>query len=134
MATGQGLTPDQRQTLVEQFIEADDKSQDSFDSSVRALSSAGVAATVALGVALEAFGRLGLAAAAAFLLSLIANLFSYVTARRDMHQRIDDLRADRDDRIAGTGWKRATEVLNAVSGVAFTVGGGLLAWFIFTTT
>jgi hypothetical protein len=128
-----GLTQEQRQTLWEQFVEVHAKSQEAYDSSIRALASAGVAVTVSLGAALEAFGSSGVAAAVGFLVSLLFNLLSYVTAQLDMRDRLRDLRAGRVAGIEGNWWTKATHVLNALAGIAFLVGGALLALFVAST-
>jgi hypothetical protein len=55
------LTPEERQTLWEQFVDVYAHSQESFDTSVRTLAAAGVATTVSLATALHHFDGSGVA-------------------------------------------------------------------------
>jgi hypothetical protein len=131
---GNGLTPEERGTLWEQFIAAHEKSEEAYDTSIRTLASAGVGVTASLGVALGEFGLVGVAAASAFLGSLVFNLISYVTAQFDLRKRLADLRIGHDEGIEGNRWTTATKLLNALAGLAFIAGGALLALFVTSTT
>jgi len=127
-------TDEQRQTLVEQFIDAFDKSQDAYDLSIRTLASAAVAVTVSLGVALEGFGGLGVAAVGCFLGSLFANLVSYWTAMVDTYRRATNARRGGELDVEWNKWTWTTHACNFTAGAAFLAGGVLLALFVNSST
>ena len=124
------LTPEDRRTLWEQFVEVYAHSQESYDSSIRGLAAGAVAVTVSLATALQALSTWGVAAVTAFLASLGLNLASYVTAQLDMRARLDSLRAGREDGTEGNRWTKATTGLNVIAGLTLIAGGVLLAIFV----
>jgi hypothetical protein len=124
------LTDEQRQTLIEQFADAFEKSQESYDLSIRTLASAAVAVTVSLGVALDGFGGLGVAAVFCFLGSLFANLVSYWTAMVDTYRRTANARTASELDVEWNKWTWTTHALNLLAGAAFGTGGILLALFV----
>lgn len=126
------LTDEQRQTLIEQFADAFAQSQDAYDVSIRTLASAAVAVTVSLGVALEGFGGLGIAAVFCFLGSLLANLVSYWTAMVDTYRRANNVRRGGEPHVEWNKWTWTTHACNLAAGVAFLAGGVLLALFVRT--
>jgi hypothetical protein len=132
------VSDEQRQILWEQFVDTYVDSQESYDTSVRALAAAGVGITVTLGTALKHLEGAGLVAVLLFLASLAANLLSYVTAQRDMLERLvflqdEEARAD-DKRAWGNQWTKWTGGLNTIAGTFVVLGGFFLAWFVWTTT
>jgi hypothetical protein len=128
MATS--LTEQERQILRDQYIDAYDSSQRAYDVTIRTLAAAGVAVTASLGTASKGLGGLGGAAIACFLVSLAANVASYVSAQSDMKARILDLDAQRDAAAFGNWLTTATASLNYFAGLIFLVGGALLAFFV----
>ena len=124
------FTKEQHDVLWAQFVETYEKSQEAYDLSIRMLAAAGVAVTASLGVALGEFGSVGLAAAVAFVVSLVVNLLSYGTAQLDMRKRLDDIQAENDAGVLGNRWTTATTVLNVGAGLAFILGASLLAAFV----
>jgi hypothetical protein len=127
------LTVEEQRVLWEQFVDVYAHSQDSFDTSVRAIAAGGLGVTVALGTALkDGLTATGKAAACVFLVGLGANLISYGTAQRDMRTRLDAVAAADRAGALGNRWTAATHVLNFVAGAALVAGGGLLAYFVAT--
>lgn len=128
------LDADEQRILWEQFVDTYVSSQESYDTSVRTLSAAGVAVTVTLATALEDFGGYGVGASVLFLTSLGANLISYTTAQIDMRARLDTVAAG--DRIGafGNNWTKATTMFNFIAGATLLLGGGFLAYFVATAT
>ncbi|MGZ4302462.1 MAG: hypothetical protein ACXVR9_11915 [Gaiellaceae bacterium] len=129
-----GLTEADRRALWDQFVTVYSDSQKSYDGAVRALAAAGLTVTVSIGTALKTFSGSGVASAVVFLTSLSLNFLSYATAQLDMKTRISDLHARREEGIEGNNWTRATTALNLLAGIALLVGGGLLSYFVATST
>lgn len=126
------LTEEQRKALWEQFVAAHGKAQEVFDSSLRGLAGAGLALTVSLATALKVMPKVGIAAAAAFLASLLVNLGSYVSAQLDMKARLNKLKVS-GYTYAGaerSAWTTVTWAMNVAAGVALLAGGVLLVVFI----
>jgi hypothetical protein len=128
------LTEEQRQTLWEQFVQVYGEEQKAYDSSVRALSAAGVAVTVSLATALRDMPATGTLAVVLFLVSLGINLASYVTSQLDMRARLACLRSGREEGVEGNNWTIATTILNGIAGLAFIAGGVSLAFFVSRST
>lgn len=120
-------TPEQLQTLWEQYVEVYADEQKSFDSTVRTLSGAGIAVTVSIATALKVFPTAAKVAVGCFLVSLAANLVSFGTSQRDMRTRLDCIRDKQFGDLEGNGWTRVTFGLNVVAGIGFVAGGALLA-------
>lgn len=128
------LTNEDRRILWTQFVEVYAHSQETFDTSVRAMAAAGVGITVSLATAIKSFPGSGRAAVVLFLSSLVANLISYGTAQFDMKTRIACLRAEKTDGIEGNGWTVATTVLNVLAGACVIAAGVMLAIYVSRTT
>jgi hypothetical protein len=129
------LSEEDWRTLWEQFATVYAHSQETFDSSVRTLASAGLGVTVSIGTALHAFSGRAILAVIAFLLSLGLNLVSYGTAQLDMSSRLRTLRTSRRYQDAEQSrWTRVTTGLNIAAGAAFVTGGGFLAAFVNAAT
>jgi hypothetical protein len=109
-------------------------SQKDYDGAVRTLAAAGLTVTVSIGTALKTLSGSGVASAIVFLTSLGLNFLSYATAQLDMKNRINALRLHRQEGIEGNYWTRVTTALNLLAGTALIVGGGLLAYFVATST
>lgn len=128
------LSPKDRQTLWEQFVEEHGRAQEAFDSSVMKLGAAGVGITVSLATALKTVGWSGGAAVILFLSSLSATLISYVFVQRDMQARLDALEVHAEYEGADrTGWTTATWLCNVAAGVLLLAGSTLLAIFVTTS-
>jgi hypothetical protein len=129
------LSEEDWRTLWEQFATVYSHSQETFDSSVRTLASAGLGVTVSIGTALHAFSGRAILAVIAFLLSLGLNLVSYGTTQLDMSSRLRTLRTSRRYEDAERSrWTRVTTGLNIAAGAAFVTGGGFLAAFVNAAT
>ena len=129
-----GLTEADRRVLWEQFVGVYSDSQKSYDGAVRALAAAGLTVTVSIGTALKIFSGAGVASAVVFLTSLSLNFLSYATAQLDMKTRLSALRARRQQGTEGNNWTSVTTALNLLAGIAVLVGGGLLSYFVATST
>jgi len=127
-------TKEQLQTLWEQYVEVYADEQKAFDSTVRALSGAGIAVTVSVATALKVFPAAAKLAVLLFLISLAANLVSFASSQRDMKTRLDCIRDKEFGDLEGNRWTRRTSRLNLVAGVAFIAGGALLAVFVGWST
>ena len=103
------LTEDERNILWGQFVDTYVTSQESYDTSVRTLSAAGVAVTVTLATALKDFDGYGVGATVLFLASLGANLASYATAQKDMRARLDSVAAGDRQGAFGNEWTKARD-------------------------
>jgi hypothetical protein len=128
------LTEDDRRLLWAQFVEVYTHAQESYDTSIRALASAGVGVTASLGATLHKFPSEGIAAVAVFLSSLTLNLLSYGTAQFDMRARLRSLGSRTYEGAEGNRWTSATSILNFAAGAAFVAGGLLLALFVSAAT
>jgi hypothetical protein len=128
------LSEADRRVLWEQFVEVYSDSQKTYDGAVRTLAAAGLTVTVSIGTALKTFSGSGVASAVVFLSSLGLNFLSYATAQLDMKNRINALRVRRQEGIEGNNWTKVTTALNLLAGTALIVGGGLLAYFVATST
>lgn len=124
------LSEADRRTLWEQFSEVHKKSQESYDSSVRAFAAGGTGITVSLATALHALAGSGLAAISLFLASLTFNFISHVSAQFDMRSRVASLRTDRLEGVEGNRWTTTTTALNWMAGAALIAGAILLAIFV----
>jgi hypothetical protein len=124
------LTPEQRQTLWEQFVEVYSDEQKAFDNSVRTLAAAGIGVTVTLATALKSMPAAGNCAAVCFVASLGLNLASHVTSQLDMRSRLACLRDGRDEGYERSRWTMATTLANIAAGLAFIAGSVLLAVFV----
>ena len=129
-----GLDEADRRALWDQFVGVYSDSQKDYDGAVRTLAAAGLTVTVSIGTALKTFSGSGVASAVVFLTSLGLNFLSYATAQLDMKSRINALRVRRQEGIEGNGWTTVTTALNLLAGSALIVGGGLLAYFVATST
>lgn len=128
------LSEADRRILWEQFVEVYSDSQKSYDGAVRTLAAAGLTVTVSIGTALKIFDGFGVASAVVFLTSLGFNFLSYATAQLDMKTRVRVLRVRQQEGIEGNNWTRVTTALNSLAGIALLVGGGLLSYFVATST
>lgn len=124
------LSEGERTALWEQFAGVYERSQESYDSSVRTLAASGVVVTVSLATALGTLEQAGLAATILFLTSLALNLGSYSSALLDMRARLNCLRVGRAEGIYGNRWSSCTTALNILAGVALIFGGVLLSVFV----
>lgn len=124
------LDEQQRQRLREQFVDVYGEQQTTFDTSIRTLAAAGVAVTASLAAALDAMTASGKWAFVAFLVSLGANVGSYVTAQLDMSARIRGLARDDLRGVESNGWTWTTRILNIGAGAGLVAGGILLAVFV----
>jgi hypothetical protein len=97
------------------------------------LAAAGLTVAVSIGTALKIFSGAGVASAVVFLTSLSLNFLSYTTAQLDMKTRLSALRA-RQEGTEGNNWTSVTTALNLLAGIAVLVGGGLLSYFVATST
>jgi hypothetical protein len=127
------LEPDDLRALWRQFAEVHADAQKSFDSTARTLAAGGVAITVSIGTALDGLTRSGVTAAIVFLGSLAVNFLSYASVQFDMNGRLKDIRADRQERLAGNHWTNVTRALNAVVALGLLAGGAFLAYFVATS-
>lgn len=132
MSVSTALTDDQRKTLWEQFVAEHGKAQEAFDSSLRTLAGAGLALTVSLATALKALPKVGVAAAALFLVSLLVNVSSYVSVQLDMRARMGRLKLSGAtyEGAERSRWTTVTWLMNVAAGIALLAGGALLLVFI----
>jgi hypothetical protein len=128
------LSEEDRRIVWEQFVEVYAHAQETYDSSIRTLASAGIGVTVSIGTALHAFPGRGVAAVLTFIGSLISNLVSYGTAQLDMGARLECLRHRQYAGIEGNRWTTTTKVLNLIAGATFVAGAALLAAFVASAT
>ena len=125
------LTTEERAAVWKQIVEARDKAQETYDSSIRTLAAAGIAVTVSVATALGSMPLSGKLAVTAFVASLIANLASYVTEQLDYQARLSALRTSAAYEAAeGRRWMTITTWLNAIAGVLFVLAAALLAVFV----
>ena len=134
MTTEPIYTPEQLQTLWEQYVEVYADEQKSFDSTVRAFSGAGVAVTVSIATALKVFPTAAKLAVGLFLISLAANLVSFGSSQRDVKTRLDCIRDKKLGGLEGNRWTKTTSWLNILAGIAFIAGGAVLAVFVGWST
>jgi hypothetical protein len=125
------LSDEERQTLREQYIEVYDKSQESFDTSVRTLAAAGIAVTVTLGAAFKTLSGAGTIAVICFVVSLLATLVSFQTVQWDMKSRISALEEQRDEGSFTSGWNKVTTGFNWAAGILFFAGAIALCRFVY---
>lgn len=92
--TVERLGDDERKTLWRQYAQVHAESQETYDSSVRTLAAAGLAATLSLATTLQNLDGWGVATVAALLVALAANLLSFATAQLDMRRRLEAIRSD----------------------------------------
>ncbi len=129
------LSEEDRRTLWEQFAEVYAHSQEAWDSSIRTLGAAGIGVTASIGTALHSFSAFAIVAVAAYIASVVFNLFSYGTAQLDMRCRLRALRNSRAyEGAERSRWTKYTTVLNLLAGAAFVVGSAFLAVFVAAAT
>jgi hypothetical protein len=125
------LSVEDRAALWRQYAQVHAKVQDTFDSSIRTLAAAGVGVTVTIATAaVDRFDWWGVAAVAAFLVSLTLYLASYVTAQRDMRARLELVRVSDLRGFDETTWTTWTFRCNVGAGVCLLLGGVLLMFFV----
>jgi len=127
------LSPAQEQALVEQFEESHRRSQQDYDTAIRAIAGGAVAVTASLAAAKGA-GWSGSLAVSFSLGSLFANLLSYWTAQFDNKARIKAVPTHEWEAISGGPWRRRTTRLNAATGILLVLAGISLVWFVSTST
>ncbi len=128
------LTAEEADALWDQYSDAFGVAQESYDSSIRTISAAGVAVTATMAAAFDAATRTVALAVVCFLTALVLNLLSYGSEQRDIGSRMRAVRRLDRGGAYGNGWVTTTVTLNVLAGVAILAGGICLAVFVFQST